>query len=137
MHTGTVHVGFIILMCVAKVVSGLLFIKQGRSTHKVFKPILKEYRDAERGVTQGIPMNERKSELMLPLKREVYKISMAEIFILFVCCLAMRNEGNSIVSDIVHESFQAKSDASGDDSVKFSMSLLETLGGKVPTAQAG
>jgi hypothetical protein len=99
----TIHIkaGFLVLMAVSKIICGLLYIKQGRSTHKIFKPILKEYKDAQLGITQGIPMNERKSEKMKPLKREIKKITLAMIFVLFVVCGLVRNELVEVTDDVI------------------------------------
>lgn len=58
-----------------KIICGALTIYQGKITKKVFQPILKEYKDAERGVTQGIQMNKRRSKEMAHLKKIVWKIT--------------------------------------------------------------
>jgi len=72
------HPGFLFLMALAKIIGGgYLVYRQGKSTHNVFKPILKEYRDAETGVTHGIAMNERKSIHMAGLKKEIFRITVA------------------------------------------------------------
>lgn len=53
--------GFLFLMAFAKIIgSGYLVYKQGSSTVQLIKPILKEYKDAEQGITQGVPMSESK-----------------------------------------------------------------------------
>lgn len=75
-------------------------------------------------------MNERQSENMIPLKREIYKITMAHMFILLICIIAIRHEGIQVATDIIHKSFAAKAESNDGDSVKFSMSLLETFSGK-------
>jgi hypothetical protein len=37
-------------------------MKQGSLILRIVKPVLKQYLDAEQGLTQGIAMNERKSK---------------------------------------------------------------------------
>lgn len=58
-----------------KIIIGLLMLKQGKITKKVYKPILKEYRDAENGITQGIVMNKRRSKSMVSLKKKICRIT--------------------------------------------------------------
>jgi len=65
---------------------------------------------------------------MIPLKREIWKITIAQIFILLVCVIAIRHEGIQVASDIVHKSFAAKADSKDHP---IAMSLLETLAVKV------
>jgi hypothetical protein len=75
-------------------------------------------------------MTERKSEQMKPLKCLVKKITVAFIFILLLVSLGCRNEGMEIANQIIERSFAEKSkhnDTHAD--AKFSMSILETLGG--------
>lgn len=62
-------------------------------------------------------MNERKSEKMVPLKRLVWKLTIAQIFMFLVACLAIRHEGINVASDIIHKSFRSKNAAKGDDLV--------------------
>jgi uncharacterized membrane protein len=60
-YTVSIDPGFLFLMALAKVIgSGYLTYRQGNSTVKLLKPILKDYKDAELGITQGVPMNESK-----------------------------------------------------------------------------
>lgn len=54
-------------MHIMKIVLGLLFLKQGKLGLKITKPIIKEYRRAESGSSNGILMTERKTKNMLKL----------------------------------------------------------------------
>lgn len=65
------------MFAIFKIVMGVLTLYQGRYTKKTFKPILKEYKDAERGVTQGIVMNKRRTKYMARLKKKICKITAA------------------------------------------------------------
>jgi len=50
-----------------KIILGFLFLKQGKLGLKITRPILREYKRAESGSTNGILMNERKTKKMLKL----------------------------------------------------------------------
>jgi hypothetical protein len=50
-------------------------------TLSVFKPILKEYKDAKTGVTQGIPIGLNRSKFMHALKGYTWKITAGLIFV--------------------------------------------------------
>lgn len=74
-----------------KIISGALTLWQGKITKRVFKPILKEYRDAERGVTQGIVMNKRRSKNMDRLKRKICRITVISIVVGFFGLIYYQN----------------------------------------------
>jgi len=57
----------------------MLCIKQGGHAIKLFKPIVKEYRDAQNGMTNGITMYERKSKLMQIHRIWIFKWSCMNI----------------------------------------------------------
>ena len=40
-----------LVFAILKIIGGALSVWQGRATKCVFKPIMKEYKDAEKGVT--------------------------------------------------------------------------------------
>ena len=77
------------VMCFMKAAGSCFLIKQARATLAVFNPILKEYKDAESGRTQGIRMAERKSAKMMDLtnlvKRLTYGIWVFNFFGLIYC----------------------------------------------------
>lgn len=73
------------MMCIAKILGALLFIYQFKPTLKIFKPILKQYRDAEQGITQGIAMTERVHKKMKAHKCSVKKITVLLIVIILIC----------------------------------------------------
>lgn len=58
-------------MAFASILTGYFSLRQGRNTLKIVNPILKEYKDAMSGVTQGISMTERKSKAMGTHKKEI------------------------------------------------------------------
>lgn len=71
-------------MCIVKAAGSVFLIKQARATLNVFNPVLKEYKDAESGMTQGIRMSERKSAKMLSLTNLVKKLTFGMwVFIFF------------------------------------------------------
>jgi hypothetical protein len=51
-----------LVFALLKIIGGGLTVLMGRSSNRVFKPILKEYKDAERGITNGISMTKRRSK---------------------------------------------------------------------------
>lgn len=63
------------VICIIKAAGSFFLIKQGRATLKVFQPVLKEYKDAESGRTNGIRMSERKSAKMMDLTKLVKKLT--------------------------------------------------------------
>lgn len=58
---------------------------------KIFGTILKEYKDAENGVTQGIRMTERKTKLMREHKTLVKKFVYATLFGTLLFLLVFRS----------------------------------------------
>jgi len=82
--------GSLSLMAIIQMIAGgYLVFKQGKLTKMIFAPILKEYKDAESGQTNGIQMTYRKAPKMKWLKKMVKKISCGIIaltlFALIVC----------------------------------------------------
>jgi hypothetical protein len=71
------------VMCLLKAASSFFSFKQARWTLNVFKPILKEYADAEAGRTQGIQMTERKTKGMKTLQSQIRRLTCG----MFVFCL--------------------------------------------------
>jgi len=67
-----------------KILTGYFSFRQGRGTLDIVKPILKEYKDAEAGITQGIQMSERKSKLAHSHIGEIKKLIIATIFVLII-----------------------------------------------------
>jgi len=63
--------GGLFFFALMKILTGYFSLRQGRSSLKIAKPILKEYKDAMTGVTQGISMSERKSKAMSAHKSEI------------------------------------------------------------------
>ena len=52
---------------ILKIVLNMIFLKQGKLGLKITKPIMREYKRAESGSSNGILMNERKTKKMLKL----------------------------------------------------------------------
>ena len=71
------------VMCLMKAATSFFSFKQARWTLNVFKPILKEYADAEAGQTQGIQMTERKTKHMKTLQKQIRKLTCG----MFAFCL--------------------------------------------------
>jgi len=63
--------GGLFFFALMKILTGYFSLRQGRSSLKIVNPILKEYKDAMTGVTQGITMTERKSKAMSAHKKEI------------------------------------------------------------------
>jgi hypothetical protein len=75
-------------MTVFKIVSAILIVIQGRGGYKIMSPILKGYRDVERGAAQGIPMNERRVPKMKKHVQIVKKLTCCHVFIMFISIMA-------------------------------------------------
>lgn len=88
-----------------KIIGGLLCIWQGKATKKVFKPILKEYKDAEAGRTQGIMMTERRSKKMQSLKKKIYKITAITFLLGFISIIYTKNFINSMTDQYVEQKY--------------------------------
>lgn len=81
-------------IAIFKAITGVIMYKLGKKLHGVFRPILKDYRNAERGITQGIQMTKRISKDMTDLGyclRRVYGMCcclnflMGFVFIAWAC----------------------------------------------------
>jgi Na+/melibiose symporter-like transporter len=83
------------VMCLLKAASSFFSFKQARWTLNVFKPILKEYADAEAGRTQGIQMTERKTKKMKTLQKQIRKLTCG----MFAFCLVCTIYGGSWLGD--------------------------------------
>ena len=64
---------FFITCAFLKILFGLAVYCQGKWIRNIFKPLLKEYVDAENGITNGVPMDKRRSKDMLRLKCKLRK----------------------------------------------------------------
>lgn len=89
-----------------KIVVGALTLWQGKAINKVFKPILKEYNDAEAGRTQGIMMNDRKSKKMMHLKKRIYKITCMTSFIGLLAIMYAKNFQDEMIDDWMDQKFE-------------------------------
>ena len=89
--TLSISANTMLAMAILKILAGALAVWQGRAMNKVFKPIVKEYRDAERGATQGILMNKRKSKKMKVLMKKILKITGLGMVLLIVSIKLTKN----------------------------------------------
>jgi len=94
-----------LVFAILKIIGGGLTVWMGRSTKKVFRPILKEYRDAERGITQGITMTKRRSKQMKFLKRKVCKITAMMCLVGFVTIVYTKNFMHGIIDQYVDQKY--------------------------------
>lgn len=77
----TVSGNYMLSFALFKIILGALTLKQGQITKKVFKPIVKEYKDVEHGITQGIVMNKRRSKKMAHLKKKICRITVVSFVV--------------------------------------------------------
>ena len=94
--------GFMYLLLLLKVISGgYFFVRQAREAFSIFRAIVKEYRDAEHGLTNGIQMVHRKSKVISAHKSFVKKITIAQVCIYMVMCLLMKNEFIKVANNVI------------------------------------
>lgn len=67
-----------------KILTGYFSYRQGKGTVDIVKPVLKEYKDAAAGITQGIQMTERKSKKVEAHISEIKKLVIATIFVMAI-----------------------------------------------------
>lgn len=89
-----------------KIITGALTLWQGRAIHKVFKPILKEYRDAERGITHGIAMNIRRSKIMELLKKKIWKITGLMCGMILITTIYYSNFQGEIIDQYIDQKYE-------------------------------
>lgn len=84
-----INPGHLFLMALFKIIAGGVFlVKQGKVSIKIFSEIVKEYKAAENGETNGIRMT-RKSNLMKAHKLQIKKIIVGTfalgVFAMLIC----------------------------------------------------
>jgi len=84
-----------------KIAISAFCIFQGKKTLEVYKPIIKEYRDAETGVTNGVMMVERKSKKMDSLVRKVRKYIFASFAIMAFGAIYFNSWGIELVDSFI------------------------------------
>ena len=67
-----------------KILTGYFSYRQGKGTVDIVNPVLKEYKDAAAGITQGIQMTERKSKKVEAHISEIKKLVIATIFVMAI-----------------------------------------------------
>ena len=120
--------GFLFLMALAKIIgSGFLTYKQGNSTVQLLKPILKDYKDAETGITQGVPMNESKVPQFRALVKLIMRITAAMIFILFLVCILCKNQAQQKVGNFITDLYDAKDKSNSTATPVFDMQAFASF----------
>ena len=114
--------GIMYLMIMLKMLSGYLFIRQAKQAFKIFKGIVKEYRNAELGLTNGIQMVNRKSKEIKSHKSFVKKITLAQILIYMVACIMLKNEFIAAGNYVIRQQH------AHDDDLPRPMSYFDTYG---------
>jgi len=76
--------GFLLTCTLLKILVGAMIYYQGKWIRAIFKPLLKEYVDAERGHTNGVAMVKRHSKEMQKLRCKIKKNTCGCILIMFV-----------------------------------------------------
>lgn len=96
---------YMFMFALFKIIAGALTVYQGRSTKNVFKPILKEYQDAERGITQGIVIDKRRSKIMKFLKKKILKITLASVILGIVTLAYVNCFTNELVDQWIDQKY--------------------------------
>lgn len=71
-------------MTMIKILFGAIAIKQSDAMIKAVKPVLKEYKDAEAGRSQGVVMSERRSKKTNELKKTIKSITAITILLVAI-----------------------------------------------------
>ena len=104
-----------------KIIAGSLTVWMGKVTHRTFKPIVKEYRDAERGVTQGIAMNTRRSKKMQHMKKKICKISALMLFFGFLTVIYTKNFMHGMVDQFLDQKYDYIQQHNGTGNLTYSV----------------
>lgn len=104
--TMTIDSNTIWTTCIIKYTLGVLVLWQGKAINKVFKPIMKEYKNAETGVTQGILMNERKSKKMVALKKKIYKVTLITSIVAFFSIIYCKNVQDELIEQWMDQKYE-------------------------------
>jgi hypothetical protein len=93
-------------LAILSVIVGVLTFKQGKITKRIFAPILKEYRLAESGQTNGIPMTKRRAPKMHWLKRIVKKITCGFIGVTILTLMVCKKFALDVVNQVVSQEYE-------------------------------
>lgn len=85
------------ILSLLKITIGALLFVQGRIIDRVFFPIYKEYKKAERGRGPGIKMDQRKSKMMVAVKRKICKITAVTALVALMTLVAFQNSQDAII----------------------------------------
>ena len=91
----------------------------------MLKPILKEYEDAETGVTQGISMEQMRSLKIAEHKKDIWRITTAQMVILLLTMIVVNSEITSIATDFIQSKYDEKKNST--DPVNLSMDIYKTF----------
>jgi len=106
---------------------GVFQLYQGKKALDLFRGIYMSYVHAETGKTYGIVMNERKSKQIKEHANTVWRITAAQILIVFVGCIMLRKELDNVSHKFIDNIFSnstAHLNATSDSSeLSFGQSL--------------
>lgn len=91
-----------------KIVGGILLYMQGKGSLNIYKPLLKEYSEAEAGITQGIVMNERKSKKKVQHLVQVKKITIAMLAMMAFGMMYFYGYAQDIANDFIDMHYAAQ-----------------------------
>ena len=107
LRTIKLDVGAVFLLALGKIIGGgILYYKQGKLAKDLFAPILREYRAAERGETNGIAMTVRKVPKMKEVKKTVKKITIATCFLAFLGMIITKDFLRDICRQAVKQEYE-------------------------------
>ena len=99
--------GSLSLMAIIQMIAGgYLIFKQGKLTNMIFAPILKEYREAESGQTNGIQMTYRKAPKMQWLKKMVKKITCGVIALTILSLIVCKNFVLDVANQAITQEYE-------------------------------
>lgn len=91
----------LVLMALGKIALSIAFLFQAKGALGIFKPILKEYRDAESGTTRGIVMAERKTRKMKAHKSYVKKLTCCMLVAVVLCFPFMKSLAQDTIDQVI------------------------------------
>ena len=120
------HSDFIMFMSICKLVhSGLLFVQQGRHALSTFRDLYNDYKQGEKGTNEGIPMTSRQSKGIKSHVRQVKVITFLQIVTIFIACLLLKGELDSIGFDYVYQSYSSQGVIHSDALINLSSLWLD------------
>ena len=127
------HFRTICLMVIINIIISMIMINQGKWTSKVVNPILKEYKMAETGVTNGIRMTERKSEQTLQLKHRVCKQTCCISFLSLVAIIIASDWVSGITNQYIEQKYDYIVYANNTDGYPYSVEHMRNHTNQIST----